>query len=216
MDSKIDELYNSKKVDEAIHALIEKIDKDPHNTDNYLQLSTYLIDQGAGDQAMQLLEKAKGLVKDSNALDYNLAVAYYTQGEFDKALNLLNNIPNDDLTLYQKALVYLKLGQNEKALAFALSIKNVDDRVKELLGDIWLAWGDLKSAKQSYDSIPEDNRTAKIYFLLGVSTYSENRDLAEKYFAKSKSLDEKYYNNAKDQYGSLMKLISQNKNKTQN
>ena len=144
MDKQIAELYADGKVNEAIHALIGKIDADPRETDNYLQLASYLLEQ------------------------------------FNKSLALLNQIPNDDDTLYQKALVYLKTGQNEKALAHALSIKRVDDHVKELLGDIWLALGELKAASASYASIPEKQRTAKVNFLLGVSWHGRDRDRAEK------------------------------------
>lgn len=46
MDKKIDNLYRNDKTDEAIHQLIKKIDEHPKNVDNYLQLSTYLIEQG--------------------------------------------------------------------------------------------------------------------------------------------------------------------------
>ena len=94
MDKKIDNLYRNDKTDEAIHQLIEKIDEHPKNVDNYLQLSTYLIEQGSFDQAQKLLEQAQHLVEKPQELSYNLAVAYYMQGEFDKALTLLDKIPN--------------------------------------------------------------------------------------------------------------------------
>lgn len=208
MDKQIAEMYADGKVNEAIHALIGKIDADPHETDNYLQLASYLLEQGSPEQAQKLLVQAKGLIKNPQDVDYDLAVAYYAQGEFNKSLALLNQIPNDDDTLYQKALVYLKTGQNEKALAHALSIKRVDDHVKELLGDIWLALGELKAASASYASIPEKQRTAKVTFLLGVSWHGRDRDRAEKFFARAKKMDPKYYKQAWDQYASIMKLVA--------
>ena len=193
MDKKIAQLYDNGKVDQAIHLLVQKIDQKPQNIENYLQLSTYLIEQGSVDQAQQLLEQAQHLVKKPQELNYNLAVSYYMQGDFDKALALLDQIPNDDLTLYQKALTYLKLGQSQKALAYALTIKKVDDKVQELLGDIWMSLGENAQAQQAYLMIPKDRRTAKIYFLLGVSTMEKDRTQAEAYFAKAKAMDEKYY-----------------------
>lgn len=208
MDQKIADLYDAGKVDRAIHLLVKKIDEHPSEVENYLQLSTYLLEQGSSDQAQQLLEQALHLVKKPKELYYNLAVCYYMQGDFDKALALLNQIPNDDLTLYQKALVYLKLGQGQKALAFALTIKKIDERVLELLGDIWLSLGELKQAEATYLKISEVKRTAKIYFLLGVTRLSEDRDRAEKDFAKAKKMDPKYFKKAKDQYGSLLNLIN--------
>lgn len=208
MDKKIQALYDAGKIDRAIHLLVKNIDHHPQQVDNYLQLSTYLIDQGSPDQAQKLLEQALHLIKKPQELYYNLAVCYYLQGDFNRALALLNKIPNDDLTLYQKALVYLKLGQSQRALAFALTIKHVDGRVKELLGDIWLSLGQFKQAKSSYSSIAAGQRTAKIYFLLGVTLLSSDREQAQKYFRRSKQMDQKYYRQARSQYAGLLKMIN--------
>ena len=213
MDKKIAQLYDNGKVDQAIHLLVQKIDQKPQNIENYLQLSTYVLEQGSVDQAQQLLEQAQHLVKKPQELNYNLAVSYYMQGDFDKALALLDQIPNDDLTLYQKALTYLKLGQSQKALAYALTIKKVDDKVQELLGDIWMSLGENAQAQQVYLMIPKDRRTAKIYFLLGVSTMEKDRTQAEAYFAKAKAMDEKYYKRAMDQYASIMKMLNDKEKK---
>lgn len=213
MDKKIAQLYDEGKVDQAIHLLVQRIDDKPQNIDNYLQLSTYLIEQGSLDQAQQLLEHAQHLVKKPKELNYNLAICYYMQGDFDKALNLLDQIPNDDLTLYQKALTYLKLGQSQKALAYALTIKNIDERVQELLGDIWMSMGNNDTARQRYLKIPLEKRTAKIYFLLGVSTLEKDRTQAKEYFDRAKKMDEKYYKRAMDQYASIMKMLNDKEKK---
>ncbi|KRL91332.1 tetratricopeptide repeat protein [Lactobacillus kalixensis] len=208
MDKEINKLYDAGNVDRAIHLLVKKIDAHLQNVDNYLQLSTYLLEQGSADQAQKLLEEAMHLVKKPQELYYNLAICYYMQGEYEKALGLLDQIPNDDLTLYQKALVYQKIGQNQKALAFALTIKNRDAKTLELIGDIWLSMGNFEEAQKNYLSIAEEEKTAKVYFLLGVASFENDRDQAEKYFDKSKSLDAKYYSKAKQQYGNLLGLIS--------
>lgn len=208
MDKKIQNLYDAGKVDRAIHLLIQKIDAHPQQIDNYLQLSTYLIEQGSPDQAQKLIEEAMHLVKKPQELFYNLAVCYYMEGDFEKALALLDKIPNDDLTLYQKALVYLKLGQSQKALAFALTIKHTDERVNELMGDIWLSLGQTQEAQDSYLKIPVEKRTAKIYFLLGVTLFAQDRDQAQKYFDRSKKMDNKYYQKARNQYAAILKMLS--------
>ena len=135
----------------------------------------------------------------------------YALGDFDQALARLAQIPDDDMTMYQKALVYLKLGQSQKALAYALSIKESDDQVKELIGDIWLALGELEAARASYLEIAEGQRTSKLNFLLGLTYFSQDRDKAEEFLARSKEQDPKYYQKAKDQYESLLKLLSQGK-----
>ena len=213
MDQKIAQLYDEGKVEQAIHRLIKKIDQHPQQVANYLQLSTYLIEQGSLDQAQKLLEQAQHLVKEPQELNYNLAVCYYMQGDFDKALALLDQIPNDDLTLYQKALTYLKLGQGQKALAYALTIKKIDERIQELLGDIWLSLGENQQAQQMYLAIPDNKKNAKVYFLLGVTTLEKDRDQAQKYFAQAKQMDAKYYQQAMNQYASIMKMLNDKEKK---
>ena len=213
MDQKIEQLYDEGKVEQAIHLLIKKIDQHPQQVANYLQLSTYLIEQGSLDQAQKLLEQAQHLVKEPQELNYNLAVCYYMQGDFDKALALLDQIPNDDLTLYQKALTYLKLGQGQKALAYALTIKKIDERIQELLGDIWLSLGENQQAQQMYLAIPDNKKNAKVYFLLGVTTLEKDRDQAQKYFAQAKQMDAKYYQQAMNQYASIMKMLNDKEKK---
>lgn len=213
MDQKIAQLYDEGKVEQAIHLLIKKIDQHPQQVANYLQLSTYLIEQGSLDQAQKLLEQAQHLVKEPQELNYNLAVCYYMQGDFDKALALLDQIPNDDLTLYQKALTYLKLGQGQKALAYALTIKKIDERIQELLGDIWLSLGENQQAQQMYLAISDNKKNAKVYFLLGVTTLEKDRDQAQKYFAQAKQMDAKYYQQAMNQYASIMKMLNDKEKK---
>lgn len=213
MDQKIAQLYDEGKVEQAIHLLIKKIDQHPQQVANYLQLSTYLIEQGSLDQAQKLLEQAQHLVKEPQELNYNLAVCYYMQGDFDKALALLDQIPNDDLTLYQKALTYLKLGQGQKALAYALTIKKIDERIQELLGDIWLSLGENQQAQQMYLAIPDNKKNAKVYFLLAVTTLEKDRDQAQKYFAQAKQMDAKYYQQAMNQYASIMKMLNDKEKK---
>ncbi|MFC2693701.1 MAG: tetratricopeptide repeat protein [Lactobacillus crispatus] len=213
MDQKIAQLYDEGKVEQAIHLLIKKIDQHPQQVANYLQLSTYLIEQGSLDQAQKLLEQAQHLVKEPQELNYNLAVCYYMQGDFDKALALLDQIPNDDLTLYQKALTYLKLGQGQKALAYALTIKKIDERIQELLGDIWLSLGENQQAQQMYLAIPDNKKNAKVYFLLGITTLEKDRDQAQKYFAQAKQMDAKYYQQAMNQYASIMKMLNDKEKK---
>ena len=204
---------DSTPVKKRVHELIKKIDAHPHDSENYLKLATYLTEQGSSDQAAQLLEKAKNLVAHPQDLDYDLAVCYYMQGKFDQALSLLKQIPNDDLVLYQKALVFFKIGQNQKALAYALTIKNVDVKVLELIGDIWLSLGNLKEAETSYSKIPATKRTAKSNFMLGITILTRSRKEAEKYFARSKKQDPKLFSKEQKQYASILKLVNEARKK---
>lgn len=207
MDKKIAKIYDAGETDRAIHLLVTKIDQEPKKIDNYLQLSTYLIEQNSVDQALELLQKAQGLVDQPQALTYNIAICYYLQGDFKKSLALIDTLPNDDETLYQKALIFMKLGQYQKALAFALTIKQQDQRTFELLGDIWLSLGQLQSAHDFYHKIPANQRNAKVNFLLGLTVLENDRDQAQKYFDRSKELDAAYFNQAQKQYAALAKMI---------
>ncbi|WP_370448586.1 tetratricopeptide repeat protein [Lactobacillus sp. ESL0260] len=198
---------NSEVVQKKIHELITHIDEKPDNSENYLKLATYLIKKGSSDQATELLEKAKNLVTHPQDLDYDLAVCYYLQGEFKKALNILNQIPNNDLVLYQKALVFLKIGQKQKALAYALTIKQRDAKTWELIGDIWLSLGEINQAESSYKKIGKKQRTAKVNFMLGITSLTQNRLEAEKYFAKAKAQDPKVFAQEEQKYASALKLI---------
>lgn len=101
----------------------------------------------------------------------------------------------------------MKLGQYQKALAYALTLKNQDERTLELIGDIWLSLGDFKSANQTYNKISEDQRNAKINFLLGLTLFDTDPDEAEKYFKLSKSQDPNYFAQAQKQYNAVAKLI---------
>jgi tetratricopeptide (TPR) repeat protein len=129
------------------------------------------------------------------------------QGDFAKSLALLNSIPDDEETMYQKSLIFMKLGQYQKALAYALTLKNQDERTLELIGDIWLSLGDLKAANQTYSKILEDQRNAKVNFLLGLTLFDTNPDEAENYFKLSKEQDPKYFAQAQKQYNAVAKLI---------
>lgn len=207
MNKKIAKLYDAGEVDRAIHLLIKEIDQHPKQVGNYLQLSTYLIEQNSPDQALELLQKAQSLVDKPQELTYNIAVCYYMQGEFKKSLALLDTLPNDDETLYQKALVFMKLGQYQKALAYAMTIRVSDERTLELLGDIWLSLGNLQQANKSYSAINAEKRNAKVDFLLGLTVLDQDRKQAQEYFKRSKQKDSAYFANAEKQYAALMEMV---------
>lgn len=207
MNKKIAKLYDAGEVDRAIHLLIKEIDQHPKQVENYLQLSTYLIEQNSPDQALELLQKAQSLIDKPQELVYNIAVCYYMQGEFKKSLALLDTLPNNDETLYQKALVFMKLGQYQKALAYAMTIKLSDERTLELLGDIWLSLGNLQQANSSYSAINTEKRNAKVNFLLGLTVLDQDRKKAQEYFKRSEKKDSAYFANAKKQYAALMEMV---------
>ncbi len=211
MNQKIDTLYSDGKVERAIHLLVKAIDDQPRDTENYLQLATYLVAQNSPEQARELLEKGQRLVDHPEALSYDLAVTEYLCGKMTQALNLLNQIPNDDATMYQKALVYLKIAQPEKALAFSLSIKHQDEKVLELQADCWLSLGEMVKAKSLLAKIPPFKRTTKVWFLLGIIALPESKAVADTDFEKSFQKNHIQYEQLKLQYQSLLKIVQKNK-----
>ncbi|WP_276805038.1 tetratricopeptide repeat protein [Lactobacillus hominis] len=207
MDKKIMKIYDAGDHDRAIHLLIKKIDNEPKNVDNYLQLATFLIEQNSAQQALELLQKAQVVVDQPEKLSYDIAVCYYMLGEFEKSLKLIDSLPNDDETLYQKSLIFMKMGQYQKALAFALTIKKQDNKILELLGDIWLSLGELKAAHDSFAKVPEKQRSAKVNFLLGLTIFDKDQKQAEQFFSEAKKLDKNYVAQAEKQYSAIAKLI---------
>ena len=76
-----------------------------------------------------------------------------------------------------------------------------------------MSMGNNDTARQLYLKIPLEKRTAKIYFLLGVSTLEKDRTQAKEYFDRAKKMDEKYYKRAMDQYASIMKMLNDKEKK---
>lgn len=207
LNQKIDQLYQAGQTDKAIHLLVKAVDAHPQEINNYLQLSTYLLEQGSVGQAQQLLEQAQHLVKKPRELFYNLAICYYMQGEFKQALTILDELPNTDPALYQKALVFLKLGQPERGLAYALTIKHPDAESWELIGDLWLNLGETNQATSSFAKIAPRQRSAKVWFLLGVALLPTDRSQAHSAWKRSRQLDEKYYQQAWQQYQTIIQAV---------
>lgn len=193
-------MTNDKKITE----LIKKIDQNFEDVDAYLELSTILIEKQDPNDAIELLLKAKTLVKNSEALDFNLAIAYYYVGDFKHAEDILSKLPNTDENNFEKARVYFKLGKYAKSLAFILTVKSHDDRYFELLGDIWLALGDNEQAYAAFNQIKTP--TAKSMFLAGVSVISSDFNHAQEMFAQAKKMDQKVYQQLKTQFDDLIKV----------
>lgn len=73
--------------------------------------------------------------------------------------------------------------------------------------------GRIIQAQQMYLAIPDNKKNAKVYFLLGVTTLEKDRDQAQKYFAQAKQMDAKYYQQAMNQYASIMKMLNDKEKK---
>lgn len=192
------------KIEQHVHELIKRIDVNIHDIDAYLQLSTILIENGDANSALELLNRAKFQNPKSVDLDYNLAVAAFYTGDLELAQKILNSLPNTDENRYEKARVYFKLQQFEKALAFILTVKQHDDHYFELLGDIWLSLGNSQEAADAFKKITKP--TVKSNFLLGVAQIDHDYAGAQKSFLVAQKIDQKEYAVLKTRFDDLLKL----------
>ncbi|MCH4058987.1 MAG: tetratricopeptide repeat protein [Pediococcus pentosaceus] len=81
-------MTEDKKKQDIVKDLIDKIDQNPQEAENYYALATVLVKQQSFDQAEELLVKARGLFKDSHSVDlltYGLGNVYYESGLYEKA-----------------------------------------------------------------------------------------------------------------------------------
>lgn len=214
MNQQAQDLFEQGKTDEAVHLLVNQIDHNPKDIQGYLQLSLFLVKGNELEKAIELLLKAANIVEKPKDLYFNLATAYYLKGELEKALSLLNQLPDTADNLYQKALVYFNVQQYPKALAYAMTSdqKNPSDsQTKELLGDIWLSMGDLKQASYYFNEAVKINPTAKSYVFLGICLYSENYEQAQVYFEKANEVNAKVAKQVLNQYESLLSAVKNGK-----
>lgn len=206
------EAKNEKDNAKEIKRLISLIDQNPAVTKNYNDLAEQLFLNKSADLAQELLQKALTQVNEPEELYYNLALADYFVGDFAQSIVYLDKLPQNDAVLYQKGLAYFKQNQFQKALAFAMSIQEKDNNSSELLADIWLGLGQMAQAKENLLAISAKERSAKVLFLLGVTTLENDQDASMAFFDQAEKKDPKYFQETKKQYDSLLNLVKQGKN----
>ncbi|MGR3741950.1 tetratricopeptide repeat protein [Companilactobacillus sp. DQM5] len=202
-------LYSSDKKQEAVILLTRSLSKDFEQLDLILQLSTYLTYGGEMQQAEELLLKSKNFFPNEKTIDYNLGNIYYTQGEYNKAIDVFNSIKTND-SMYMLAQCYQQLGDNNRALVYAITAsENKNDEVYlELVGDILLSLGNIKQAKDYYQKSADIKENEKNTFNLALCLTVLNEKDAQKYFAVSKKINSKYYNDNIKRLDDIQKLIS--------
>ncbi|WP_369395648.1 tetratricopeptide repeat protein [Lentilactobacillus senioris] len=144
----------TQKMNQLVHELVQKIDRNPEEPQNYYDLATVLVDGNDYEQAEELLMKALGLfdndevtVKDK--LIYGLANVYYAAEEYPKAIQWFEKITSQQLktdAYLMLAQSYLALGDNKRSMAFALTAQGkqiMKPEISNLIGDNLLALGGL-------------------------------------------------------------------------
>lgn len=170
-------MTEDKKKQDIVKDLIDKIDQNPQEAENYYALATVLVKQQSFDQAEELLVKARGLFKDSHSVDlltYGLGNVYYESGLYEKANVEFQTIKEARLKKDANLMIaqgYYAQSQYKLAFAFGLTAleQNPHDAdTNELMGDVNLALGDAPRAQKYYDAALENKNTAKLLFNRGV------------------------------------------------
>ncbi|MEJ6348340.1 tetratricopeptide repeat protein [Holzapfeliella sp. He02] len=214
MNKKAQDLFEQGQTDEAVHLLVEQIDQNPKETAGYLQLSLFLVKGNELEKAIELLLKAANLVENPKDLYFNLATSYYLKGDLEKSLNLLNQLPDTADNLYQKALVYFNVQNYQKALAYGMTAEQknpTDTQIQELMGDLWLAMGELTQAQRYFEKIIATKPTAKAYTFFGICLYSQDYQKAQDCFEQATKLDEPETKKILNQYESLLSAVKDGK-----
>lgn len=125
--------FNQGDKEAAISAAVHYIDEHPHAVDAYRMLAAMLINMKAYDQADELIVKALGLFHDDPELRYNWGLSAFQQGSFKDALARLLPLTAKSITgslradaAYMVALAYQELGDNIRAIAFALTAHDLN------------------------------------------------------------------------------------------
>lgn len=198
MNQKAAALFNNDQQQAAVKLLVQAIDKNDQDIDNYLQLATYLTTLKDYDQAEELLKKACHQFPDNLDLMYNLGVLYYeieafplAEQQFQKLLKLQADTEN----YLMLARIYYKQQNYAKAMAFALTAHDQDPQAVApsiMLGDSLLSMGRLKQAQEFYlqaHQLAPDNMES--LFGAGVVAYILNQD--DSLLAQVKMKNPTYY-----------------------
>lgn len=215
----IEKNQQTEKAQKAIHKLVQAIDRDPYNVENYYQLGTILTEMQSFPQAEELFKKALNIFEnDSDKVDlltYGLGSVYYSTGLYDEAIQEFQKITDNKL----KSQAYLMIAQAnyaqqryQQAMVFALTASDQIPNTKEpkrLLADCFLALGKFEDAANFYQQVleidPDDLHTL---FQLGVIKFTqESPKSADKYFEKVKSLDKDYFERMQGRLSDVQRVI---------
>ena len=128
----------TQEAEKATHKLVQAIDQDPYNVDNYYQLGTILTEMQSFPQAEELFKRAINIFKDQPAkvdlLTYGLGNVFYSAGLYDEAIQAFQKVTDHKL----KTEAYLMIGQAnyaqqkyQQAMVFALTASDEMPQNKE-------------------------------------------------------------------------------------
>lgn len=208
----------TQKMNQLVHELVQKIDRNPEEPQNYYDLATVLVDGNDYEQAEELLMKALGLfdnaevtVKDK--LIYGLANVYYAAEEYPKAIQWFEKITSQQLktdAYLMLAQSYLALGDNKRSMAFALTAQGkqtMKPEISNLIGDNLLALGDFEQAGSFYDqTLAVDPNNGPANFNRGLVAMVQAEPYAI-YFDKAKKTDPDYFQKSQQKLTDIEKFL---------
>lgn len=215
----VEKNQQTEEAQKATHKLVQAIDKDPYNVDNYYQLGTILTEMQSFPQAEELFKKALNIFENDpdqvNLLTYGLGNVYYSTGLYDEAIREFQKVTDNKL----KSQAYLMIAQAkyaqqqyQQAMVFALTASDQMPNAKEpkrLLADCFLALGKFEDAAGFYQQVleidPDDLHTL---FQLGVIKFTqESPSAADEYFNKVQAIDKDYFERMQGRLSDVQRAI---------
>ncbi|GAY74089.1 tetratricopeptide repeat protein [Lentilactobacillus kosonis] len=215
------------KAKQIVHKLVTKIDQEPNNYHNYYELATVLVEGKDYEQAEELLMKALGLFSDANQpatdlLKYGLGNVYYAAEEYDKAIDIFQNVEDHQLKVKAYVMLaqsYMAKGDNKRAMVFALTAQSEakdDPEVNKLIGDNLLSLGNFQQAGEFYDlALKTEPDNGPVNFDRGLVAMVDGENY-QPYFEKAKQLDPDYYEKGQQKLQDIEKFIQINKDADSN
>ncbi|WP_461224178.1 tetratricopeptide repeat protein [Lacticaseibacillus suihuaensis] len=189
--------FNRGEHDAAIQEAVRRIDEKPTDPKRYATLATMLIGIKAFDQASQLLVKALGLFPGDADLTYDAGLLAYAQENDPLAVRYFQQLNQGSLQAdaqYMLGLAYQRMGQTQRALAFALTAHEADlTRVDAALlcAELLLGLGVFDQAAALLRPFTK-GQDAKVLFTYGMAETGAGRD-GSAWLTQAKALDPKGY-----------------------
>ncbi|WP_416353022.1 tetratricopeptide repeat protein [Agrilactobacillus fermenti] len=218
MNKQAEKLFNQDEKQKAVHVLVQAINNEPEQIENYLQLSTYLTQLQDVEQAEVLLQKAIGKFGAQTELLYNLGVVYYEAGRYDLAQTEFDKLNQQDANFDNNlmlARIFFKTKQYAKAAAFALTATEKapqNSAAYLVLADSLLSLGQLSQAKTFYQKAYQLKPT-DLDALFGIGLIDFVRDHDQTKLLAVKAKDAQYYASKQTQLVAIEKMIRDQKDK---
>lgn len=119
--------FYTKRIDEAIDALMTSIKKDPGNFECNLILGKALLEKNVIDKAVYCLKKAKTLMPENNEVNGLLGVCLFKMQKYRESIpfikKALEETPDNKELLYDMAVAMSECSMNDKAIKIFVHLR---------------------------------------------------------------------------------------------